>query len=139
MKKLIILVVLVVIGGCASTTVQKTPSFLNGDTGKETNFTTMTLTEVNAFAPTTSVKFVLQCEVNGEKDLSKTRCVPSNAGRQDSAPGVVSGFGGAVINSAAIVGGAYLMGKGIAKSGDISNEIIQTAPNATVGSRTHNY
>ena len=153
----LILIALIFTVGCATSSVQHTASFTHAETGKETNFTTMTLTEVNAFAPTTAVKFVLECEVSEKKELSKTRCVPSNVGRQDSAPGIVVGFGSTVINSAAIVGGAHLMGKGISESGDREtrtetrtetnndNGIIQTGQNAVVGdpkrftSGTHNH
>ncbi len=128
--------------GCASVAVQNTPTFYDWETGKKINFTSVTLTEVSAFAPTTTVKIVLQCEpLDEHANLANSKCRPAAVGRQDSAPGVVAGFGAAVINSAAIVGAAHLIGKGISESGDRSTTtnsndesiVLQTGQNATFG------
>jgi len=117
-KALSILMVLLFIGGCASVGVQKTPTFINGKTGKKTNFTIMTVTSVNAFAPTTTVKFFLECEEPAGVDdsLENTTCIHANVGREHAAPGVITGFGSAVVNSSVI--GAFFIGEGLKGSGD---------------------
>ena len=117
MGKIIVIVLGFFLGGCASVMEQTTPTFYDLDTGKATNFRTMTLTEVNAFAPTTTVQIVLKCEPK-VSETAMPRCRPSDVGQHNATPGVVTGFGSAVINSAAVVGGAHLIGKGISESGD---------------------
>jgi len=112
--------------GCSGVGVQKTPTFYHLDSGKATNYQTITVTDVNAFAPTTTVKFVLHCEPDGS-ETEMPRCRPSDVGSKDSTPGVITGLGSSVINSAAIVGSGYLIGKGLADSGDVSGDIIGSA------------
>ena len=112
------LIILVLFGiGCSGVKVQTTPTFEDMDTGKETNFTTMKITDTNAFSASTSITIVLQCEPPAG-EWAKPKCRPSNAGYLDSAPGVVSGFGATVLNSAAIVGASIFIGEGIGDSGD---------------------
>lgn len=149
--KTLFLIALIFTVGCASVKVQTTPTFEDWETGKITNFTTITLTDTNAFSPSTAVKIVLQCEP-AENENERPRCRPSNVGRQDTVPGVISGFGSVVVNSAAIVGGAYFVGKGLGNSGDnVSNkttnsnestnsseDIVQTGYSAQVGDKETN-
>lgn len=115
----IFLIALLFTWGCSTISTQTTETFMHLDSGKATNYKTMTLTDVNAFAPTTTVKFVLHCEPTGH-DNDMPRCRPSDVGSKDTTAGVVTGFGSALVNSAAIVGGSYFIGKGIGNSGDIN-------------------
>jgi len=120
--KILFLIALLFSWGCSTIGVQTTPTFMHLDTGKATNFRTLTMTDVNAFAPTTSTKIVLQCEPDAS-ETEMPRCRPANVGSTDSTPGVITGLGGSVINSAAIVGSGYLIGKGIGESADDVNVV----------------
>ena len=132
MGKIIVIVLGFFMGGCASVMEQTTPTFHDLDTGKATNFRTMTLIEVNAFAPTPTVQIVLKCEPK-VSETALPRCRPSDVGQHNATPGVVTGFGSAVINSAAVVGGAHLIGKGLSESGDNETEDNSTNNNVEDG------
>ena len=135
--KILFLIALFVAVGCSTVAVQTTPTFFHLDTGKETNFRTMTIIDVNAFAPTTSVKIVLQCEPTGN-ETDMPRCRPADVGSTDSTPGVITGLGGSVINSAAIVGSGFLIGKGLGESGD-NVDVELSGMNSQIGSSVTNF
>ena len=118
MMKILFLIAVLFTFGCSTISEQTTDAFYHLQKEKVVNIKTVTLTEVNAFAPTTTVQFVLECEEKVNED-EMPRCQPADMGRQNTTPGVVTGFGSSVVSSAAIVGGAYFVGKGIGESGDL--------------------
>ena len=53
-----------------------------------------------------------------EEILNDSQCWPADVGNHDAGAGILPGVGSSVIQSAGIVGSAYLLGRGLAKSGD---------------------
>jgi len=118
----------ILFGACASVGANLGPSFTEWDTGEHRQYVKVTFTNNHAFAPSTTTTMMLECrylrgtlslqEKSDEEILNDSRCRPADVGNHDAGSGVVSGFGSAIIQSAGIVGSAYLIGKGLAKSGD---------------------
>jgi len=126
MKKIAqVLLLSILLVSCASVGIQMGPSYKDWDTGEKTRDFKLSFVNNHAFAPSTTNTLMKKCK-NGEEStgmseeeiLAVSFCRPMDEGRHDVGAGILPGFGSAVIESSAIVGAAYFIGKGIGKSGD---------------------
>jgi len=134
----------ILFGACASVGANLGPSFTEWDTGEHRQYVKVTFVNNHAFSPSTTTTMMLECRylqetlsLEGKTDeeiLNDSRCRPADVGNHDAGAGVVSGFGSAVVQSAGIVGSAYLIGKGLANSGDT----YSSETNLKDESQTHN-
>jgi len=126
-----VLLVSILLGSCASVGANLGPSFTEWDTGEHRQYVKVTFTNNHAFAPSTTTTMMLECRYlrgtlgrSSKSDLEilqDSQCRPADVGNQGVGAGIVPSFGSSVVQSAGIVGSAYLLGKGIAKSGDNSS------------------
>ena len=118
----------ILFGACASVGTNMGPSFTEWDTGEHRQYVKVTFVNNHAFAPSTTTTMILECRYlrgtlslqgkTGEEILRDSQCRPADVGNQAVGAGILPGFGSSIVQSAGIVGSAYLLGKGIAKSGD---------------------
>ena len=134
--KFLALIALIFTWGCASSSVQKTPSFFDKETGKETDYRVFTIEDTNFLGVSTIHKFAVKC-ISPKDESEKPTCGPADTGQQVSAPGVLPGFGSVVVESAGIAAAGW----GVGKAGDtdtststhIDNQIMQEGQNAVAG------
>jgi len=67
MKKFIMVVSLLFIWGCKTVDVVRTPTFLDWENGTKVNYTSVSVSQVNWFAPTSVLTFVLKCKPGYER------------------------------------------------------------------------
>lgn len=118
----------ILLGACASTGTNLGAPFGEWETGERRQYVKVTFVNNHAFSPSTTTTMMLECRylrgtlsLEGKTDeeiLNDSRCRPADVGNHDVGAGILPGFGGAMIQSAGIVGSAYLIGKGLADSGD---------------------
>jgi hypothetical protein len=142
------LLVTILLGACASTGTNLGPSFTEWDTGEHRQYVKVTFVNTHAFSPSTTTTMMLECRylrgtlsLEGKTDeeiLNDSQCRPAAVGNHDVGAGVVPGFGSAMVQSAAIVGSAYLLGEGLAQSGDThSSETNFTDQSYTSNNNQH--
>jgi len=135
------------VSACASTETSFGPEFSRWGSLDKVRFVKITFTSSNSFAPSNTTTILLECrrlhkELSGvmsEQDIESLKgseCRPARMGRHDVSVGIFPGFGSAVVNSAAIVGGAYFIGKGLEGSGDSTN--LNNASNSDSSSSIKN-
>jgi len=120
--------IIILFGACASVGTSLGPSYGDWNKDEHRQYVKVTFTNTHAFSPSTTTTMMLECrDLRGilgrhnksdEEILRDSQCRPADVGRHDVGAGVVAGFGSAVVQSAGIVGSAYLIGEGLKKSGD---------------------
>jgi len=122
------LLVTILLGACASTGASLGPSFTERKTGERRQYVKVTFVNNHAFAPSTTTTIMLECsylrdhlnleEKTDEEILNDSQCWPADVGNHDAGVGILPGVGSSIVQSAGIVGSAYLIGKGLGDSGD---------------------
>jgi len=139
MKKLLLVSVLMVFTGCATSSVQTGPAYMDWETGKKKFDAKVVLADTSFFAPSTADTLMMECipdlsivaidpntgdrrvvenNLEDEELLATSRCRVQNAIAHDTTTGAGASFVAPVVRSAAIAYGAHQIGKGIGRSGD---------------------
>ena len=134
MKYLNILIVTItfLVSACASTETSFGPEFFSWGSPDKVRYVKISLTNSNSFAPSNTTTIILECrrlpkeigDVMNDEDiesLKDSECRLAQPVSHDASVGIFPGFGSAVVNSAAVVGGAYFIGKGLEGSGDTTS------------------
>lgn len=130
--KILMLMLAFLASACASTGVSFSPEFFSWGSSDKVRYVKISLTNSNSFSPSNTTTILLVCRRlhkdisdmmsnEGINSLKGSECRPARAGRHDASTGIFPGFGSAVVNSAAVFGGAYFIGKGLKGSGDTTN------------------
>lgn len=123
----IFLLLFVFFVGCSTMSVNPGPTFKKweGAEGDYRHFVSTDFIETNAFAPSTSSNMMLECKrspsMGDPENLIDQECRYVSVGNHSAGSGVMPSVGSALIQSSGVVGAAYLLGEGLAKSGDRSS------------------
>lgn len=137
MKRLNLIVIAILIffvSACATIDTSYGPEFSQWGTTDKVRFVKISFINNNAFAPSNATSVLMECRrlpdsisdvMNKEeiKSLKDSECRVADVGNHDAGAGIFPGFGSAIVNSAAIMGGSYLIGKGLRDSGDSGDSI----------------
>ena len=116
--------------GCSTMSVNSGPTFKawEGKGGDYRHYVSTDFVETNAFAPSTSSNIMLECKYplnNGKDPISEDpenligqECRSVAVGNHSAGVGVMPSVGGALVSAGGTIGAAYLVGKGLADSGD---------------------
>ena len=139
MKTIILIVIALFSTGCATSSLQTGPPYKDWETGKKKFDAKIVLADTGFFTPSTADSLILECvppepfiatdvdtgkrhvtpnDLEGEELLEVSRCQLQTVIAHDTQTGAAASFVAPVLNSAAMVGGAYFIGKGIGDSGD---------------------
>lgn len=139
MKKFILIFVLMVLTGCATSSVQTGPTYMDWDSGKKKFDAKVVLADTSFFAPSTADTLMLECmpnvsvvaidAVTGERSvvennledeelLAESRCRVQVKIAHDSTTGAAASFIAPVLRTGAMAYGAHKIGEGIGNSGD---------------------
>jgi len=138
MKKLMLIFVLMGFTGCATSSVQTGPTYLDWETGKQKYDAKVVLADTGLFTPSTADTLMMEClppapftgtgrmhvpesfvegeDLEGEELLAESRC-RVQAKAHDYQTGSASSFIAPVIGSVAWYYGMKKMGEGVGKSG----------------------
>jgi len=133
--------ILLIISACASTGASFSPEFVSWGSTNKVRFVKITFTNSHSFAPSNTTTVLLVCrelpkELNGvigddaTASLKNSECRPAQIGSHDASVGIFHGFGSALVESAAVAGGAYFIGKGLKGSGDTNSTNITDTTDA---------
>lgn len=134
------------LSACSSTTITSSPEFLSWGVYDKTKFVKISLTNSSAFAPSSVSTILMECRrlpKDSENDIASLKdseCRLAQSIKHDVNVGIFPSFGSAVVNSAAMVGGAYFIGKGLDGNGDNNTTTYNDSDftTATDGSNTYN-
>lgn len=139
MKKLILIPALLLFTGCATSSVQTGPTYLDWQTGKKKFDAKIVLADTGLFTPSTADTLLKEClppvsvigtdpgtgerrvvqnDLEDEELLAVSRCQAQADIAHDTNAGAAASFVAPVLNSAAIAYVGHELGKGIGKSGD---------------------
>lgn len=140
MKKLILLLIAgMFFTGCATSSVQTGPAYLDWNSGKKKFDAKIVLADTGLFTPSTADTLMLEClptvsvvaidpntgerrvvanDLEDEELLAESRCQIQADIEHDATAGAAASFIAPVLNSAALAYVGHEIGKGIGKSGD---------------------
>lgn len=153
MKKFSLVFVLMLFSGCATSSIQTGPTYMDWETGKKKFDAKVVFADTSLFAPSSSDTLMLEClspetvvtkdlytgethfpsnDLENEELLAESRCRGQNVIAHDTTTGAAASFVAPVLRSAAIAYGAHEIGKGIGKSKDCCNKFEALAKMITI-------
>jgi len=120
-----IILISFIVSACSTVSLKRGPAFGDWDKGENRHFVEVTFVNTNAFAPSSINIVLLECklllgdsvieDMDDYERLERSQCrVAQDAGNYGLGSGALPGL----VQGAAVVGGAHLVGKGISESGD---------------------